>query len=175
MISTCRRSGGIALAVALAALFAAVRPGLASAHPTLGGHGEEAEGPAPGEAELEGRLVAPCCFTQTLDVHESPLASELRREIRARMRAGEAPQVIEDDLAARYGDAIRAVPRGEDPRRTMSTGLGVATAAAGAGLVLLVLRWTRRARSAPPPRPRTPTPHDVLDDRIDDELARMDG
>ena len=29
-----------------------------------------AEG-APGEARLEARLMAPCCWTQTLDMHES--------------------------------------------------------------------------------------------------------
>ena len=37
--------------------------------------------PAMGEVTLERRLFAPCCWSQTLDVHESELASSLRREI----------------------------------------------------------------------------------------------
>ena len=32
---------------------------------------------APGEAIVEERLLAPCCYMQTLDVHESPLATVL--------------------------------------------------------------------------------------------------
>ncbi len=48
---------------------------------------------------VEEHLLAPCCWNQTLDIHESPLATELRSEIRRRVDEGEAAQAIEDDLA----------------------------------------------------------------------------
>ena len=67
----------------------------------------------PGAARLEGRLLAPCCWDasrQTIDVHGSPIANELRREIRHRLKAGENPEAIEADLVRRYTTKILAVP-----------------------------------------------------------------
>lgn len=58
--------------------------------------------------ELERRLMAPCCWRETLDVHSSPVASQLRTEIRDRFAKGDSPQGIENDLAARFGPRIRA-------------------------------------------------------------------
>src|SRR5262245_9645491 len=49
----------------------------------------------PGAARLEGRLLAPCCWIQTLDVHGSEVAVGLRTEIRHRLRAGESAGAIE--------------------------------------------------------------------------------
>ncbi|HTU57430.1 MAG TPA: cytochrome c-type biogenesis protein CcmH, partial [Polyangiales bacterium] len=80
--------------------------------------------------ELEGRLIAPCCWTQTLDIHDSPIADQLRTEIATRLRAGEPAAKIEDDLAARYGEKIRAVPRGEDPRVALPIVVGAAMSVA---------------------------------------------
>ena len=120
------------------------------------------------ERVLEGRLLAPCCWMQTLDVHESPLASELRREVHARLHAGEGVRVVEADLVARYGERIRAVPADSDPRR----GIGLASAAlvAGSGgfLLWLFVRRVRRGRSA---TPRLVTTRDDYDRRLDEELA----
>ncbi len=58
--------------------------------------------------ELERRLIAPCCWRETLDVHSSPTATELRREIRTRLQAGESAVAIESTLVARYGSKLRA-------------------------------------------------------------------
>lgn len=58
--------------------------------------------------ELERRLLAPCCWRETLDVHTSPLTTQLRGEIRARLAAGESSSQIEDDLVARHGPRLRA-------------------------------------------------------------------
>jgi cytochrome c-type biogenesis protein CcmH len=99
--------------------------------------------------DLAGRLIAPCCWTQTLDVHESPLADQLRSEIAQRLRAGEPAAKIEDDLAVRYGDKIRAVPRGEDPRVALPIIVGGAMGLAVVWLAWLSLSWLRRSRSEP--------------------------
>lgn len=135
--------------------------------------------PPPGSAMeheahvLETRLLAPCCWQQTLDAHVSPLASELRLEIRGRLQAGERVTAVEDDLIARYGETMRAVPAGTDRR----IGLGVASASlftvSGLGLLLRFVR-RRRSDGAPgePGEPGVPvTTHDDYDDRLDRELA----
>lgn len=101
--------------------------------------------PAPGEHELEGRLIAPCCWTQTLDIHDSPIAAELRHEIRHRLHAGEASIAIEDDLAQRYGANIRAVPRGRDPRTTLPFVLSIAMALSVFALVWVGRKWLRKS------------------------------
>jgi cytochrome c-type biogenesis protein CcmH len=131
---------------------------------------------APGEAIVEGRLLAPCCYMQTLDVHESPLATELRLEVRKRLAAGEAPAVIEDDFAERYGERVRAVPKGRDPRGNMfALALGV-LAATTLALGLLVRRWRRAPDDAPGPTLAAASGgRDRFDDRVDELLRDLDG
>ena len=59
---------------------------------------------------LEQRLLAPCCYKQTMDTHDSELNSTLRRELRARVAAGGAEALIEADFVRRFGERVRAVP-----------------------------------------------------------------
>jgi cytochrome c-type biogenesis protein CcmH len=133
--------------------------------------------PAPAGAQdesalaVESRLLAPCCWNQTLDVHASPLADELRGEIRRRLDAGETGAAIEDDLAARYGERIRALPRGEDPLRPLGPVLAVVLATLAALLITLGRRWASRSTPPPPLVGRAP---DALDARLDDELGRFE-
>lgn len=125
-------------------------------------------------SELEGRLFAPCCYIQTLDVHESALASELRTEIARRLEVGEASQQIEDDLVRRYGARVRAVPRGIDPRGQIPLVVGAAMLAGVAGLLLLGLRWMRRSRTISTVHDK-PCVSDAYDARLDAELRNLDG
>jgi len=128
---------------------------------------------APGEAIVEGRLLAPCCYLQTLDVHESPMAAELRLEVRKRLAAGESPEAVEDDFASRYGERVRAVPKGRDPRGSMFLAVTGVLVAAGLGLAALVRRWRRTTidtATAPVSEGRDP-----LDERIDAELRELEG
>lgn len=128
----------------------------------------------PGEAIVEGRLLAPCCYMQTLDVHESEMATELRREVRARLGAGESQETIEDDFALRYGERVRAVPKGKDPRGTMFVASIGALVAAAVTLGVLLRRW-RRTASDPPRGGSISADRDVLDDRVDELLHDLDG
>jgi len=97
---------------------------------------------------LEGRLFAPCCWNQTLDIHDSPLASELRNEISARLARGEPALAVEDDMAARFGERIRAVPRGRDPRMGIVAFIGMAMLLSAVGLVWLARRWMAKGPDA---------------------------
>ncbi len=135
---------------------------------------ESRSGPAAGEALLLRRIVAPCCWTQTLDVHDSELVRALRSEIRERLRAGEAPDAIEDDLAARFGERIRAMPKGEDTTRPLPIVMGALTLAGGAALLRAIRRWTRRGKPEGAMTFQVVVP-DVYDERLDEELRQLDG
>lgn len=146
--------------------------------PSLGGAQDE-HAHVPGAHALESRLIAPCCWTQTLDVHDSPLATELRVEIRRRLTQGESSQAIEDHLALRYGEAVRAVPRGEEPRGTMTLVVTLALLVSALGVVLLGRRWVH----TPPPRVsvrpsvvgdvRPSVAYDAYDARLEAELKAL--
>src|SRR5881394_2020769 len=72
--------------------------------------GEDLQSYVEGAGRLEGRIMAPCCWNQTIDIHGSEAAYELRREIRKRLKAGESPDTNEPSLVTRFGPRILAVP-----------------------------------------------------------------
>jgi cytochrome c-type biogenesis protein CcmH len=122
--------------------------------------------------ELETRLFAPCCYVQTLDVHESELADKLRHEIEQRIVAAEAPQHIEDDLVARYGERIRAVPRDADPRGQIPLAVGLGLAGTLLALGLVALRWRGAMRRTARASRMREAPDDLRYDRDLDEALR---
>jgi len=130
--------------------------------------------------ELYERVLAPCCWTQTLDVHESELADQLRNEIVARLATGERGSAIEDDLARRFGERVRAVPRGRDPRQHVAWFTMAAMAASLLALLLLARRWSSRAlarRDEPDASAlaaRTPEEESRLDAELAKSLRRLD-
>jgi cytochrome c-type biogenesis protein CcmH len=135
---------------------------------------DEPSSRVPGARELEGKLIAPCCWTQTLDIHDSPLAEQLRAEIAQRLRRGEPAANIEDDLAARYGEKIRAVPRGEDPRQALPLLVGGAMSIAAIWLVWLGAAWLSRSRAASNQPSQTAQGADAgYDKQLDHELEQM--
>jgi cytochrome c-type biogenesis protein CcmH/NrfF len=127
---------------------------------------------------IEARLRAPCCWVQTLDVHESELATNLRAEIHERLQRGEKSVTIEDDLVVRYGERIRAVPRDEDPMDFIPAVIGTGMMTSLLGLALVVRRWRRRAIDGVPRAETNTEPanskKDEYDVRIDDELAQLE-
>ena len=134
----------------------------------------------PGERAIQGRLIAPCCWNQTLDSHESPLADQLRAEIRTRLRGGESAATIEADIVSRYGERVRAVPHNHDTRGNVPLMVAVAMFASVVLLGRLAMSWVRRG-NAPPAEAPAPAlsaaearTRDDYDARVDDELARLD-
>jgi cytochrome c-type biogenesis protein CcmH len=130
----------------------------------------------PGAERLEGRLLAPCCWAQTLDIHGSEIANSLRREIRTRLKAGEQPEAIEQSLVARYGERMRAVP--DRVPLDMMGSLGWLGAAVSASFLAYVLwQWRKRSivgqvssngRSA-----EEQESVQASDERLDSELRRI--
>lgn len=92
---------------------------------------------------LEGRLIAPCCFSQTVDHHHSPQAAKIQQELRDRLAEGWADARIEDFFVERYGERILAAPR--------PVGFGALAYLVPPAFValggLLVALWLRRHRA----------------------------
>lgn len=139
------------------------------------------DGYVPGAAALEGQIMAPCCWTQTIDIHGSQIANQLKREVRRRLRAGESADTIKADLVRRYGKRILAVPP-DSPLKSVAVFMSLAMGLAGIGAVGLLVRWRRRGQE-PGQDPdgddegdsddsQAAEPDD-LDRRIDDELDRL--
>lgn len=60
--------------------------------------------------QLEGRLIAPCCWRQPVSIHYSPASQEIKQEIRERLAAGETPEAILNHFISLYGEQILAAP-----------------------------------------------------------------
>jgi cytochrome c-type biogenesis protein CcmH/NrfF len=144
----------------------------------LAGLGAGCSGDVPdselGAHELGDRLLAPCCWREPLRAHPSELAEQLRSEIRRRLADGEAVGRIEADFVSRYGERIRALPEGSDPRWMI---LFASAALSTTGLLALFFMARPRLRRS---RPSTPSPSPALADdtdyrlRLDEELAAID-
>ena len=137
-----------------------------------------------GAKRLEGRIIAPCCWNQTIDIHGSEPSYELRREIRRRLKAGEASDAIEASLIQRYGQKILAV-QDKSPIVSVANTLGLAFLGAGIGAYFMLKRWSRAgadaAKKKPPGSgkgdgdgaPSNEPKRDSLDERLDQELAEI--
>jgi cytochrome c-type biogenesis protein CcmH len=128
---------------------------------------------APGERELLGRLVAPCCWNQTLDIHGGAAPDRLRAEIRTRLHAGESAEAIEADFVKRYGPEVRAGSSSKGLAWTSIVVLGLAIIAAFF-LVATVRRWLRSGKRAAVAAPAVKEQPDAWDARVDDELRALD-
>jgi cytochrome c-type biogenesis protein CcmH len=139
-------------------------------------YAEELQGYVPGAAVLEGKILAPCCWNQTIDIHGSEPSMALRREIRKRLRAGESEEAITASLVERYGQKILAVPPGSPLKgvaAVMALGMG------GAGLLAfgMLKRWRLRGaeQSAKAKKSKAEDDSDPkLDARLDAELKALD-
>jgi cytochrome c-type biogenesis protein CcmH len=165
--------GALALSPALA-LADAEQPDHAHSHQS----GEDFATYVEGASRLEGRIMAPCCWMQTIDIHGSPVSDELRSEIRRRLRAGESADAIEASFVQRYGPKILAVPNSV-PLGGVATLLAIAFGGAGVAGYFMLKRWSRvgaveRAKQKSTAKPGgAGSPRDALDERLDRELSEI--
>jgi cytochrome c-type biogenesis protein CcmH len=129
-----------------------------------------------GAQVLEGQLLAPCCWNQTLDIHGSETSNGLRREIRERLRSGQTVDAIRDDIITRYGNRILAVPP-SSPLKNLAIVLSMIFGAAGFGAVVLLRRWRRRNEDEQAKGKHGAKPNaqrDEWDDRLESELDQLE-
>jgi cytochrome c-type biogenesis protein CcmH len=152
------------MAVVFAVLFAVQTPA---------GAGADLEGRA---RQIEGKVIAPCCWSQQVSVHSSPAATEMKTDIRRRLSAGETEQVILAAYVAQYGDRILAEPPAKG-FNVLLYAIPPILSIAGIGVLILVIRrFTRRAAATPALAVAggTPASASTYDTRLDDELRDMD-
>jgi len=100
--------------------------------------------------ELEGKIIAPCCWSQPVSQHYSQAADEIRVEVRRMLAEGKTSQQILDHYVSMYGQRILASPpaRGFNILAYVlpyfSLGLGVA-------VVMLILKKLRSRTPAAAP------------------------
>lgn len=152
---------------------------LASFALALLGFARVAGAEGPGAKALEARLLAPCCWNGTLDMHDSELAQSLRREIEERAGRGESIDAIEADMLGRYGARMRGLPNAGALSSTV-VALFAAIAAGAIGIGAMVVRWRRNSsREAHAVRGERDVhavrgERDAYDVRLDAELRDLD-
>lgn len=95
-------------------------------------------------------FVAPCCWKQSVAVHQSPEAARVRAEIDSRVASGLTDSEIKSDLIREYGHGILLEPEGG---RALAAYAGPSFAVAGA--LLAAVSWIRRLA-----KPRDPADND---------------
>jgi len=78
-----------------------------------------AEQPQARVNRLEHAVLAPCCYTESVAIHQSEIALKMRLEIAKWVAAGKSDQEILDTYAGLYGSKVlvdpRTMPRGWTP------------------------------------------------------------
>ncbi len=155
------------LAVALAAvlLSATAAPAQPAATPALE---REAK-------EIEAKVIAPCCWSQQVSVHQSPAADEMKRDIRKQLAEGRTRQQILDAYIAQYGEQILAEPPARGFTRTLYVLPVLLLVLSAVVLSVVVKRMARQpAVAGGPADPSVPAAKDAYGDRLNDELRDLD-
>ncbi len=123
-------------------------------------------------ADLEDEVICPTCQT-TLELSNSPVATQMRGFIRERIAAGDTKDEIKAELVDEFGEGVLAAPP-KSGFNLIAWLLPLAgLLAALVAITLLARRYTRvrpeaaAAGAGPPLDPE-------LEQRVDEELARYD-
>ena len=123
---------------------------------------------APSQAE-QARIIAaelrcPDCQALSVAESETAAAAAIRREISEQLAAGRTPEEVRAYFVARYGDWILLAP-------SSPLAWWIPPAAVLFGIAIFAW-WLGRGRRAP--APEAPLPGTDTDQRIRDELERLD-
>ena len=125
---------------------------------------------------VEDRLLAPCCYSQSVAEHMSPVAEQMREEITQMVASGESETAILDHYKALYGERILIIPGGGTGRVLFA--LPAAGVVLGSAMLFLFLRNAVKPRSnanvpaaAAMPGRLADTPRDEIDRLGGDELC----
>lgn len=125
---------------------------------------------------LEGKLIAPCCWVQTVDQHQSEAADQVKAQIRMLVAQGRGEDEILDSFVAQYGEKILASPRARGFNAIVYVLPLVAFLVAAGAVTVLVMRWRRRP--APVASAVAVAPGSAADEalrtRLEDELSHFD-
>ena len=92
---------------------------------------------------LQEKLIAPCCWTESIVSHRSEIATEMRAEINRMVAEGKSDREILDYYKAKYGPRILMEPEGG----LRMWAYAIPVVAGVAGLILVI--WLIRRMLAP--------------------------
>jgi len=95
---------------------------------------------------LEEKLIAPCCWSESVASHRSEIAAEMRAEISRMVAEGRTDREILDYYKAKYGPRILMEPEGE--LRVWAYTIPVVATVAGLAFVIWVIRRMLRQQPA---------------------------
>ena len=121
---------------------------------------------------VEGMLMAPCCFANTVAEHRSPLSDQIREEVRGLVANGATETEILDLFAGKYGERILAAPK---PQGFNLVAYLLPGGALAAGLIVIGSILRRRRPSIVEPSVGLPGANaDQIRAQFEDELAHFD-
>jgi cytochrome c-type biogenesis protein CcmH len=124
--------------------------------------------------EIDGKLMAPCCWSGLVSQHDSQVAREIRQQTRQMLAAGKSEQEILDYYVSLYGERILASPRPRGFNLLVWILPWLLLIAGVAFLVFLLRYWMRRkpalAGAGSPGRPL----EESIQARIDQELRDLE-
>lgn len=94
---------------------------------------------------LQEKLIAPCCWSESVAMHRSEIAAEMRAEIARMVQEGRSDREILDFYKAKYGTRILMEPEGQ--LRLWAYTIPAVAIFAGLALVIWIIR--RMARPQP--------------------------
>jgi len=124
--------------------------------------------------QIETEVIAPCCWSQQVSVHQSPAADQMRADIRAMLADGRSHDQVLETFVAQYGERILAVPRARGYKLSLYVLPVVLLVASAFVLGLLVRRMAGRGAPAPAGGPASGAADDQYRDRLADELRDLD-
>lgn len=101
--------------------------------------------------EIEAMLIAPCCFSQQVSLHQSAAADDVRLDVRRRLAAGEARDQILQAYVAQYGKRILVQPPAEGFDRVLYILPPLGLVLTALLVVVIVRRFTAQRSHEPTP------------------------
>lgn len=121
---------------------------------------------------LEAMIIAPCCYSQQVSVHQSPAADGVRKDVRLRLGAGETREQILNAYVSQYGKRILAEPPAEGFDLALYVLPPLLLILSAALVIVVVRRFSRRP--AVVMEVSAPVSSATYDARLDDELRDLD-
>lgn len=122
---------------------------------------------------IEERLLAPCCYTQSIAVHGSEIARQMRTEVAEMVAEGRTEEEIVDHYKSLYGNRILIVPDGVTAKILFSLPV-VTSALASLVLFMCIGKMLRSGRKRLPAQDQTPyATTKPLRERMEHEIGEL--
>lgn len=101
------------------------------------------------QKEIEKMLIAPCCWTSTIDVHPSDVSDQMKQEIAQFLKQGKTKDEILRYYVNKYGERILAIP--QSPFQKYSVYL-IPAASLVLGIIFIMI-FLKHTKEHHPPAP----------------------